>query len=100
METNGISQGQGHSGDRDPNALYQNGKLVARAREPEIDEAGKEVRFTEIYQSDDLMLPDPCDFRKFVVIVRRIAHASKENDPSRSRALKGVVAEIVGYREN
>lgn len=86
--------------ERDPGAIYQNGKLVAQVKEPEIDEGGKEVRFAEICKSDDLMLADECEFRKFTLIVRRIGYASKENDASRSRTLRAVVAEIVGYREN
>jgi hypothetical protein len=94
------SEKEAPAADRDPNGVYQKGKLVAYVKEPDIDEAGKEVRFAEIYKSDDLILSDECEFRKFILIVRRIAYASKENDASRSRTLRGVVAEIVGYREN
>lgn len=94
------SEKEAAAGDPDPNAIYQKGKLVAYVKEPEIDEAGKEVRFDEIFKSDDLVLADECEFRKFTLIVRRIGYASKENDASRSRTLRGVVAEIVGYREN
>lgn len=94
------SEKEAAAGDHDPDAVYQNGKPVARVKEAEIDEAGKEVRFAELYKSDDLMLPVECEFRKFTLIVRRIGYASKENDASRSRTLRGVVAEIVGYREN
>jgi len=74
--------------------------MVARVVEPEIDEAGKEVRFGQITSSDDLLLPDECEFQKYVLIVRRIAHATKEKTAKRERTLQGVVAEIVGYREH
>ena len=86
--------------DRDPNGLYQKGALVARIREAEIDEAGKEVRFTEIYQSDDLLLPEECEFREFILVVRRVTYATRETTPERARILRGVVAEIVGRRNN
>lgn len=84
---------------RDWNAIYQKNRIVAWVREPDIDEAGKEVRFGEIYNSDDLMLADECEFQKFVIIVRRIAYAAREKPPNRRRLLRGVLAEIVGYRE-
>jgi len=84
----------------DPNGLYQKGRLVARVKDPRIDEAGKEVRFTEIYESNSLLLADECEFRHLVLLVRRIAAATKENNPSRSRTLQGVVAKITGYRNN
>jgi hypothetical protein len=98
MEVQG-NKSNGRTGGRDPNAIYQNSKLVARAREPEIDEAGKEVRFTQITDNDELRLPDECEFQKYVLIVRRIAHATKEKSEKRERILRGVVAEIVGYWE-
>lgn len=87
-------------GGRDPNAIYQQGKMVARVVEPEIDEAGKEVRFGQITDNDELRLPDECEFQKYVLIVRRIAHSTKEKSAQRERILRGVVAEIVGYREH
>lgn len=93
------NKSNGGTGGRDPNAIYQNGKLVARATEPEIDEAGKEVRFGQITDSDELRLPDEREFRKYVLIVRRIADATKEKSAQRKRILRGVVAEIVDYRE-
>lgn len=86
--------------ERESDGIYQKGKRVARAKEPEIDEVGKEVRFTELYDSDDLLLPEECEFRKYVLIVRRITYATKETRADRQRILRGVVAEIVGYRQN
>jgi hypothetical protein len=90
----------GGTGSRDPNAIYQRGKVVARVAEAEIDEAGKEVRFSQITDHDELRLPDECEFQKYVLVVRRIAHATKEKTATRERILRGVVAAIVGYREH
>jgi len=98
METQG-KKGNSGSGAREPNAIYQKGKLVARVVEPEIDEAGKEVRFNQITDNDELRLPDECEFQKYVLIVRGITQATKEKSAQRERILHGVVAEIVGYRE-
>lgn len=86
--------------EREADGIYQKNKLVARVKEPEVDEGGKEVRFTEIYKSDDLLLPEECEFRKYALIVRRITYATKETRADRQRILRGVVAEIVGYRQN
>lgn len=85
---------------READAIYQKGRRVARVKEPEIDEAGNEVRFTEIYQSDDLLLPEECEFRDFILIVRRVTYATRETTPERARILRGVVAEIVGRRDS
>lgn len=98
MEVQGKKT-NGGAGGRDPDAIYQKGQMVARAIEPEIDEEGKEVRFSQIIDNDELRLPDECEFRKYVLIVRRIADATKEKASQRKRILRGVVAEIVGYRE-
>ncbi len=98
MEVQG-NKSNGGTGGRDPNAIYQNGKMVARVLQPEIDEAGKEVRFTQITDSDELRLPDECEFQKYVLIVRRIAHATKEKSDKHERILRGVVAEIVSNQE-
>lgn len=86
--------------EREADAIYQKGRRVARVKEPEIDEVGKEVRFTEIYQSDDLLLPEECQFREFILVVRRVTYATRETTPERARILRGVVAEIVGRRDN
>lgn len=94
-------------GLRDPDAIYQrdprgSDQVVGRVNDVEIDEEGKEVRFGEIYQSEDLLLPDECEFRQYVVIVRRITYATKSSKeaPEKGRVLRGVVAEILRHREN
>lgn len=89
------------SAEREADAIYQNERVVARVLEPEIDEAGKELRFGEIYQSEDLLLPDECEFGKYIILVRRVLSATKVDKDSvgKGRILRGVVAEIKGYRE-
>lgn len=86
---------------REPNALYQRGKLAGRAVGFEVDEIGKEVRFDVIENTEDLLLPDECEFQKFNLVVRKIGYATKvaHDSPHKGRILRGVVAEIVGYRE-
>ena len=87
---------------REPEALYQKDKFAGRALGYEIDEAGKEVRFNEIENTDDLLLPDEFEFQKFILVVRKVAYATKvaRESPHKGRILKGVVAEILGYREH
>ena len=87
---------------REPNAIYQkdkrgNERVVARVADVEVDEAGKEILFGEVSQSDDLLLPDECEYQKWVVEVRKIAYSTKEDKsaPNRGRVLKGVAAEIL-----
>ncbi len=91
---------------RESNAIYQkdkrgNERAVARVTDVEVDEAGKEILFGEISQSDDLLLPDECEYQKWVVEVRKIAYSTKEDKsaPNRGRVLKGVTAEILGRIE-
>ena len=47
------------------------------------------------------MLPEECEFQKYRLIVKRIEYASRidKNAPEKGRVLRGVVAEILGYRE-
>lgn len=87
---------------REPDALYQNGKFAGRAIAFEVDEVGKEVRFDEIDNADDLLLADEVEFQKYVLIVRKVAYATKisRESPQKGRILRGVVAEIVRYRQH
>ena len=82
-------------------AIYQDGKIVARAVEPEIRQAAREIHFGEINSSDDLVLPEECEFQKYRLMIQRIDYASRidKNAPEKGRILRGVVAEILGYRE-
>ena len=49
------------SKEREADAIYQNGELVARAIGPQVDLEAKEIRFAEVYNSDDLVLPHQVD---------------------------------------
>jgi hypothetical protein len=86
---------------REENAIYQKGEVVARVTRAEADGTGKEIFFEEIYNSDLLNLADECEFQKYQIIVRRVEYASKVNkeEPHKGRILRGVAAEILGYRE-
>ena len=86
---------------REPDAIYQNNRLVARVSAPQVDQNGKEIGFEEVYNSELLVLADECEFQKYKIIVRRIEYASKVNkeEPHKGRILRGVAAEILGYRE-
>ena len=82
-------------------AIYQDGKVVARVVEPEVRLNNREIHFAEINGSDLLMLPEECEFQKYRLIVKRIEYASRidKKAPEKGRVLRGVVAEILGYRE-
>lgn len=86
---------------REDDALYQESRLVARTLGAEIDMDAREVHFREVYNSDDLILPEECEFQKYRLMIQRIADASRidKQFPEKGRVLKGVVAEILGYRE-
>jgi hypothetical protein len=90
------------AGLRQQDAIYQRGRIAARVNQYEIDLDAKEIRFNEIYQSDPLVLPDECEFQKYVIIIQRIAYASKidPTDPGKGRVLRGCVADILGYPAN
>jgi len=64
---------------REPDAIYQGDGIVARVLDPEVDLETKEVRFREIYSSDDLLLPDECEFQKYRIVIQRVAYASRIN---------------------
>ena len=82
---------------REDDAIYQNGKLVARVLEPEVDGDVKEIRFAEVYNSDYLILPDECEFQRYRIVVRKVAYASKVDKESlhKGRIMRGVKAEII-----
>ena len=87
---------------REDDAIYQNGRVVARVADPQVDSEAKEIRFAELYNSDELLLPDECEFQAYTIMVQRIAHATKVDKaaPHKGRVLRDVVAEILGYREH
>ncbi len=86
---------------RDPDAIYQDDRLVGRVVEAEVDLDAREIRFREIYQSDELLLPEECEYQKYKILIQRIAFATKIESGAahKGRVLKSIVAEILGYRE-
>ena len=89
------------SGNRVQDAIYQQGKLVGRVVEPDIDLEAKEIRFDEIADSDHLVLADECEFQKYRIMIQKVALATKlDHRPGRKgRTLAGCTAEILGYIE-
>ena len=87
--------------EREKDAIYQGDRIVARVLDVEVDLEAKEIRFGEVYKSDDLLLPDECDFQEYKILVQRIDQATKvaRESPFKGRILRGVAADIVGYRE-
>ncbi len=86
------------SAGREKDALYQGGRLVARVAEAEIDLASKEVRFGEIYNSDDLIIPDECEFQEYRILIQQIAYATKihRGEEHKGRVLRGVTCDLLG----
>ena len=82
-------------------ALYQENRLVARVVDPDIHPETREVHFREVYNSDDLLLPEECAFQQYRLMIQRVADATRIDklSPEKGRVLRGVVAEILGYRE-
>ncbi len=86
---------------RDQDAIYQGGRIVARVLDAEVDEEAEQVRFGKVYNSDELLLPDECEFQKHRIVIQTIAFASKVEQTAlpKGRILRGVTADILGYRE-
>jgi len=105
MESTSGNQGprQAAPGERAEDTIYQGNppRQVARVLDPEVNWDAREIRFGEIYQSDDLVLPDECEFQKFRIMIQRVEFASRvdKGAPEKGRVLRGVVAEILGYCE-
>ena len=91
----------GRTANYEEDAIYQNGKIAARAVGVDVRWDSREIHFAEVNQSDDLALPDECEFQKYRLMVQRIEYASRidKSAPEKGRVLRGVVAEILGYRE-
>ncbi len=100
----GGSEGMEHASapaarNREPDAVYQEGKIVAHVVEPEVDLEAKEIRFDEILDSDHLVLAEECEFQKYRMMIQKVAFATKlDRRPGhRGRTLAGCTAEILGY---
>ena len=86
---------------RQDDAIYQDDERVAKTIEAEVDLEAKEIHFGELYESDPLLLPDECEYQKYRILIRKIAFAASldKNAPNKGRVLRGVIAEILGHRE-
>jgi hypothetical protein len=106
MESNlnapsGVPASQQPSASREEDAIYQNDRLVGRALDARVDQEAREIHFGEIFGSDDLLLPDDCEFRNYRILIQHVGFASKEERGAahKGRVLRGAVAEILGFRE-
>lgn len=97
----GASAPHPESGPRQEDAIYQGDRLVGRVLEAQVNSEAREIRFGEIHNSEELLLPDDCEFRNFRILIQHIDFATREERGAahKGRVLKGVVAEILGYRE-
>jgi hypothetical protein len=86
---------------REPDAIYQGGRVVGRVLEARVDTAAREIRFGEIFNSDELLLPDDCEFQNYRILIQRLDFATREERGAahKGRVLRGVLAEILGHRE-
>lgn len=96
-----MSDAPGTTLKREPDAIYQRDRLVARVLNAEVDLEAREVHFAEIYDSDYLLLPDECEYQNYKIMVQRISYASRIESGAahKGRVLKGVSADILGHRE-
>ena len=96
-----IAAENGNAGTRQANSLYQNGRRVAEVLDARVDAQAREIHFDEVYQSDDLLIPEDCEFGEYRILIQKIAFASRQQAGAahNGRVLKGVVAEILGYRQ-
>ncbi len=87
--------------ERETDAIYQRDRVVARVLDAEVNLEAKEIRFGEVYSSDELILPDECEYQIYKIYVQKIATAYRGDRELRhkGRILKEVIAEILGYRE-
>ena len=91
----------GRTTNYEEDAIYQDGKIAAHAVGADIRGDAREIHFAELNRSDDLMLPEECEFQKYRLMIQRIEYASRidKSAPEKGRVLRGVVAEVLGYRE-
>jgi hypothetical protein len=89
------------SGSREDDALYQNGSIVGRVLDARVDQEAREVHFGEIFSSDELLLPEDCEFRHYRILIQHVGFAAREERGAahKGRVLKAAVAEILGFRE-
>lgn len=86
---------------REQDAIYQNGKLVGRVVDPEVDLESRKIRFAEILETDHLLIPEECEYQKYQIMLQKVGFATKlDKRPGHSgRTLGDCTADILGYRE-
>lgn len=86
---------------REPDAIYQKNRVVARVIGAQVDETAQQIRFEELYSSDDLLVPDECEYQKYRLMIRTIEFATKVEKGAlhKGRVLRGLTADILGYVE-
>lgn len=96
-----VSAPAARTANYEEDAIYQDGKIAARAVGADVRWDAREIHFAEINSSDDLILPEECEFQKYRLMIKRIEYASRidKTAPEKGRVLRGVVAEVLGYRE-
>ena len=84
---------------RQENAIYQRARRVGEVADVRVDTQNREIHFGEIYHSDELLIPEDCEFREFRILIQKITFATRQEIGAahKGRVLKGVVAEILGY---
>lgn len=84
---------------REPDGIYQAGRMVARVSGVEVDLPAKRIHFVEVTNSEYLLLPDECEFGGHRLRVRKVGFASREEKGAlhKGRVLRDVTAEILGY---
>jgi hypothetical protein len=99
--TASVTAAAGQAAKYEEDAIYQNGTIVARVQGAEVRSNSSEIHFDEINDSELLLLPEECEYQKYRLIIQRIEYASRidKSAPHKGRVLRGVVAEILGYRE-
>ena len=102
VSSEGMRQGgaQG-AGRREPDAIYQNGEIVARVVQPEVDLDAKQIHFDELLESDHLVMADECEYQKYRIMIQKVAFATREDrrQGQKGRSMAGCTAEILGYIE-
>jgi hypothetical protein len=85
--------------NREPDGVYQGGKMVARASGVEVDLESKQIHFAELANSEYLLLPDECEYGDYRLQMKKVGFASREEKGAlhKGRILRDVTAEILGY---
>lgn len=97
----GTNAAEPASKAREQDAIYQEGKLVARVVEPKVDLKGKQITFDEIIGSDHLLIPEECEYQNFRIMIQNVGFATRvDKRPGHAgRTLGDCIADILGYRE-